>query len=84
MSRRLEIELTSTRPDGSWTWRAAGAKQPKGDLDGALLPEGTEVGAVLRVEGFACPDGCRPAWLQARPRPTVPVWCRRAQRTSDG
>ena len=30
MSRRLEIELTSTREDGTWTWRAAGAKVPKG------------------------------------------------------
>lgn len=57
MSRRLEIELTSTRPDGSWTWRAAGAKQPKGDLDGALLPEGTQVGAVLRVEAEFMVDG---------------------------
>ena len=34
MSRRIEIELTSTRPDGSWTWRAAGAREPKGVLDG--------------------------------------------------
>ena len=35
MSRRLEVELTSKRADGSYTWRAAGAKQPKGELDGA-------------------------------------------------
>ena len=33
----MEIELTSTRPDGTWTWRAAGARQPKGELDGGLL-----------------------------------------------
>ena len=38
MSRRLEIELTSERPDGTWTWRAAGARQPKGEMDGTLLP----------------------------------------------
>lgn len=57
MSRRLEIELTSTRPDGSWTWRAAGAKQPKGDLDAELLPEGTSVGDVLRVEAEFMVDG---------------------------
>ncbi len=57
MSRRLEIELTSVRPDGSWTWRAAGAKQPKGDLDGALLPEGAAVGAVLRVDAEFLVDG---------------------------
>jgi hypothetical protein len=57
MSRRLDIELTSERPDGSWTWRAAGAKQPKGDLDGSLLPAGTGVGAVLRVEAEFLLDG---------------------------
>ncbi len=57
MSRRLEIELTSARPDGSWTWRAAGAKQPKGDLDGSILPDGAEVGAVLRADAEFMVDG---------------------------
>lgn len=57
MSRRLEIELTSSRPDGSWTWRAAGARQPKGELDGALLPAGAEVGQVLRAEAEFLVDG---------------------------
>ena len=50
MSRRIDIELTSTRPDGSWTWRAAGAKQPKGEVDGAMLPAGAKIGDVLRVD----------------------------------
>ena len=50
MSRRIEIELTSARPDGSWTWRVAGAKQPKGVLEGSLLPEGAKVGDVLRAD----------------------------------
>ena len=49
VARRLEIELTSDRADGKWTWRAAGAKQPKGILDGALLPEGVGVGDVVRL-----------------------------------
>ncbi|MFM7064168.1 MAG: hypothetical protein ACKO04_11845, partial [Actinomycetes bacterium] len=57
MSRRLEIELTSRRPDGSWTWRAAGARQPKGELDGALLPDGAEVGQVLRADAEFLVDG---------------------------
>jgi hypothetical protein len=54
MSRRIDIELTSTRDDGSWTWRAAGAREPKGTLDGAIVPSGVQVGQVLRaeVEGF--------------------------------
>lgn len=57
MARRLEIELTSDRGDGSWTWRAAGAKQPKGVLDGALLPAGSKPGDVLRVEADSDIDG---------------------------
>jgi len=57
VSRRLEIELTSDRGDGSWTWRAAGAKQPKGELAGSLLPSGSAVGDVLKVEADADLDG---------------------------
>ena len=49
MSRRLEIELTSERPDGTWTWRAAGAKLPKGELDGGLLPGGAVVGEGVKL-----------------------------------
>ncbi len=57
MARRLDIELTSDRGDGRWTWRAAGAKQPKGILDGGLLPSGASVGDVLKVEADADLDG---------------------------
>ncbi|HET9612317.1 MAG TPA: hypothetical protein VFP06_22070, partial [Acidimicrobiales bacterium] len=57
MSRRIEIELTSARDDGSWTWRAAGAREPRGTLEGAILPEGAEVGQVLRAEVEAYLDG---------------------------
>ena len=32
MPRRIDVELTSERADGTWTWRAAGAKQPKGEV----------------------------------------------------
>ena len=42
MSRRIDIELTSARPDGTWTWRAAGAQEPKGVLEGSILPGGSE------------------------------------------
>jgi hypothetical protein len=54
---RLEIELTSSRDDGTWTWRAAGARQPKGILDGALLTAGAKVGDVVRVEAVQNIDG---------------------------
>ena len=57
MSRRLEVELTSRRDDGSWTWRAAGAKEPKGVLDGDLLPTGVGEGDVLRVDADFEVDG---------------------------
>ena len=50
MSRRIDIELTSQTGDGSWTWRAAGARQPKGTVDGTLVPPGETVGAVLRAD----------------------------------
>lgn len=65
MPSRLEIELTSQRPDGSWTWRAAGAKQPKGELDGAILPEGASVGDVLRAEAEFLIDGIDVLSVQA-------------------
>jgi hypothetical protein len=50
VSRRIEIELTSARPDGTWTWRAAGAREPKGVLDGGLLTAEAKPGDVLRAE----------------------------------
>src|SRR3982751_2625296 len=50
MARRIEIELTSARDDGTWTWRAAGAKQPKGVLDATVLYEGAKAGDVVRAE----------------------------------
>jgi hypothetical protein len=50
MARRIELELTSARPDGTWTWRAAGAREPRGVLSGDLLPSGAKVGDVLRAD----------------------------------
>src|SRR5438093_5232714 len=57
MARRIEIELTSARDDGTWTWRAAGAKQPKGVLDAKLLYEGAKVGDVVRADAEFEIDG---------------------------
>src|SRR5437016_717366 len=50
MSRRIDIELTSARDEGTWTWRAAGAKQPKGVLDAKLLYDGAKAGDVVKAE----------------------------------
>jgi hypothetical protein len=54
MARRIDIELTSRRDDTTWTWRAAGAKQPKGTVDATLVPPEASVGDVMKaeVEGF--------------------------------
>ncbi|MCE2524605.1 MAG: hypothetical protein J4F99_01280 [Acidimicrobiia bacterium] len=57
MPHRLEVMLTSRRSDGIWTWRAAGARQPKGVLEPELLPAGAAVGDVLRVEADVSVDG---------------------------
>ncbi|MEY4223887.1 MAG: hypothetical protein RIS33_821 [Actinomycetota bacterium] len=57
MSRRIEIELTSSRPDGTWTWRAAGAREPKGVLDGTILPSGSKTGDVMKVDAEFDIDG---------------------------
>ncbi len=73
MPRRIDVELTSTRPDGTWTWRAAGARQPKGDLDGALLYPDAKVGDVVRADAEFDVDGITITARRAarrRPGPT--------------
>lgn len=57
MSRRIDIELTSALADGSWTWRAAGARKPNGVLDGSMLSTGASVGDELKVEIEQMLDG---------------------------
>lgn len=49
MSRRIEIEITSLQGDVA-TWRAAGAKLPKGVLSASLVPGTPAVGQVYRAE----------------------------------
>ncbi|MEY2423938.1 MAG: hypothetical protein QOI95_4005 [Acidimicrobiaceae bacterium] len=57
MSRRIEVELTSAREDGSWTWRAAGAREPRGIVASNLLPSDAKVGDVMRAEADFDLDG---------------------------
>jgi hypothetical protein len=59
MSRRIEIELTSKREDGTWTWRAAGALQPKGIVEDSVVPAGVAVRDVVRAEVESDLDGTR-------------------------
>lgn len=57
MSRRIEIELTSARDDGSWTWRAAGAREPRGVVASELVPSGAKVGEIMRADADFDLDG---------------------------
>ncbi|MGH9096055.1 MAG: hypothetical protein ACRDWB_01380, partial [Acidimicrobiales bacterium] len=57
MAHRIEIELTSQTDESTWTWRAAGAKQPRGTVDAALVPANTATGTLLRAEVETTLDG---------------------------
>jgi len=57
MANRLDIELTSRKDDGSWTWRVIGAKHPKGVIPPELVSDGQKVGDSLRVEAEFSLDG---------------------------
>ena len=57
VARRIEIELTSARPDGTWTWRAAGALNPRGTVDASLLYSNAQAGDVVRAEAEFGIDG---------------------------
>ena len=59
MSRRIEIELTSKRPDGTWTWRAAGAREPRGEVVDSVVPAGSSVNDVMRADVETDLDGSR-------------------------
>ncbi len=49
MSRRIDIEITSLSGEVA-TWRAAGAKLPKGVVAASLVPGGPVVGSVYRAD----------------------------------
>ena len=59
MSRRIEIELTSKRPDGTWTWRASGAREPRGEVVDSVVPAGSSVNDVMRADVETDLDGSR-------------------------
>ena len=71
MSRRIEIELTSKREDGTWTWRAAGAREPKGVVVDSLVPSGAAVKDVLRADVETDLDGTRVLSIQAPKQKTA-------------
>lgn len=50
MATRIDIELTSRRDDATFTWRAAGAREPKGVADASIFPSDATVGSQYKVE----------------------------------
>ena len=57
MSSRIEIELTSEIDADLYTWRALGAKEPKGTIIKSLLPTDVSIGDTFRVEADFLIDG---------------------------
>src|SRR5580658_3441488 len=57
VARRIDIELTSKLEEGRYTWRAAGAREPRGSLDASLVPSSARIGEVLRAEVESGIDG---------------------------
>ena len=57
MPNRLDIEITSQSDESSYTWRSAGAKEPKGTVQAKILPNDVSIGDVLRVEADFMIDG---------------------------
>ena len=54
---KIDVEITSQRDDGDWTWRAVGAREPKGTIDASLLPTNSVVGSQFLVETEYFLDG---------------------------
>ena len=54
---KIDVEITSQREDGDWTWRAVGAREPKGTVEASLLPDDLIVGAQFSVETEHFLDG---------------------------
>ena len=57
MATKLEIELTSRLDSDNWTWRAAGARSPKGTVASQLLYDGAKIGDVARADVAMGLDG---------------------------
>ena len=54
---KIDVEITSKRENGDWTWRAVGARQPKGTINASLLPTESAVGSQFSVETEHYLDG---------------------------
>ena len=50
MAKSIDIQLTSRLGEDQWSWRAAGAREPKGVLNVSIVPSGAKEGDVLKAE----------------------------------
>jgi|GEM_PF-1508427 len=58
MASKINVELTSHDAErAEWTWRAAGARNPRGTVPASLVWEGAKVGDVARAEIARTLDG---------------------------
>jgi hypothetical protein len=69
MAKSIEIQLTSRSADGQWSWRAAGAREPRGTLATSLVPAEAKEGDVLKAEYERSIEGIEIVAIQA---PTAP------------
>ncbi len=70
MASKIEVELTSHDAErDEWTWRAAGARQPRGIVPAALVWDGARVGDVARAEIQRRLDGIEVVSLTPPPQP---------------
>ncbi|MDG2352620.1 MAG: hypothetical protein P8L35_07420 [Acidimicrobiales bacterium] len=54
---KIDVVITSQRENGDWTWRAVGAREPKGTVEASLLPDNLSIGAKFSVETEHFLDG---------------------------
>ncbi len=66
-TKKIQIELTS-RQGANWTWRKAGAKQPKGEIAESMLPSGSSLGDEIWIEIASSIDGIYVESVLASPK----------------
>jgi hypothetical protein len=69
MANRIDIQLTARVADDHWSWHAAGAREPRGIVSSALVPDGSKEGDVLRAEIERSIEGIEITALNASTEP---------------
>ena len=72
MASKIDIELTSMVDDEYWTWRAAGARNPRGTVASSIVYAGARIGDVAKAEVVVGIDGIEIVSLHAPQVPETP------------